>query len=135
MVRRGLQLELRSAVAVHPEDFKTGVVERLHAMARSYELLSRESWKEASIRELFAIEVAPFGSERVVLEGAEIRLSPRQALSVATNAGKYGSLRAEKGRLNIRWEVRRVGGADQVSVVWRESGGRGSPKRRHRASG
>jgi len=115
--------------AADPMSFKAGFVDRLHAMARSYELLSRESWIEASIRELIAPEVAPFGAERVILDGPEIRLSPRQALSLgmvvhelATNAGKYGSLSAENGRVEVRWE-RRVADRGDVSVVWREVDG------------
>jgi two-component system CheB/CheR fusion protein len=76
-------------------DFKERFMQRVQAMARSYELLSKESWTEALIGDLIRPQLAPFGLDRAVLSGPDIPLKPKQALSVgmivhelATNAGK-----------------------------------------------
>src|SRR3546814_13784959 len=42
--------------APSPESFKKALVDRLYSMSRSYELLSRENWTEASIDELIRQE-------------------------------------------------------------------------------
>ena len=113
-----------------PLQFKTRLLERIQGMARSYELLSRENWREAKIGELVAQHLAPFGLERVKLPATDIRLSPRQALSVglilhelATNAGKYGALSHGDGTVALDWrEIPSPVGQD-IDLIWREQDG------------
>ncbi|TIL83986.1 MAG: sensor histidine kinase, partial [Mesorhizobium sp.] len=78
------------------EEFAEALIGRLHAMSRAYGLLSKERWKEASINELLHQELEPFSIDRFELDGAEVKLSPQQSLSLsmvihelATNAAKY----------------------------------------------
>jgi two-component system CheB/CheR fusion protein len=66
-------------------------------MSRTYGLLSRENWKEASVQELISQELTPFGTDRVTLDGPEYKLIPPRGLALgmvihelATNAAKYG---------------------------------------------
>ena len=114
-----------------PETFKTAFVDRLHALARSHELLSRERWVEASLEDLVSQELAPFGLERVSVDGPLLRLVPAQALSagmvlheLATNAGKYGALSKSNGRVSAAWSVASVAsGERRVTFTWRESDG------------
>ncbi len=113
-----------------PKDFKARFIDRVHAMARSYELLSREAWTEASIDELIRPQVAPFGADRVRLEGPALRLKPRQALSLgmivhelATNAGKYGALSVREGQVEVRWEERAAPSGAEVTLHWVERDG------------
>ena len=115
---------LRSAPS--PESFNNAFVGRLHAMSRTYGLLSRESWKNASVEQLVRQEVEPFGLERVSIAGPELKLRPDQSLSIgmvvhelATNAVKYGSLSSDSGRVLIGWSQE----DGRFQLTWQESGG------------
>jgi two-component system CheB/CheR fusion protein len=110
------------------DGFKTAFLARLHAMARSYELLSRESWTEASIETMARQELGPFGEAKFTLAGPDIRLKPRQALSfgmiiheLATNAGKYGALSVDGGMVELHWDVGPK--STEAHVTWDERNG------------
>jgi two-component system CheB/CheR fusion protein len=116
--------------AATPEAFLEAFVGRLQAMARSYELLSRENWTETSLSELVQIELSPFGLERVVVDGPEVSLRPKLALSLgmvlhelATNAGKYGALSAPHGRVSIEWDKGPGTAGEQLEIRWAEADG------------
>jgi two-component system CheB/CheR fusion protein len=113
-----------------PEAFLEAFIGRLQAMARSYELLSRENWMESSLAELVRTELAPFGSERLTIEGPEVRLKPKLALSLgmvlhelATNAGKYGALSEPAGRVSIHWSTSAGSAGEGLDFQWTESDG------------
>lgn len=108
------------------EEFAEALIGRLHAMSRAYGLLSKERWKEASINELLHQELEPFSIDRFELDGAEVKLSPQQGLSLsmaihelATNAAKYGALSKPEGRVALTWSA--DGGI--FRLAWRERGG------------
>ena len=110
------------------EDFSNSLVRRLHAMARTYGVLSRENWRDASIRELIVEELVPFDMKRVAAEGPDHRLTPQQGLSLgmvvhelATNAIKYGALSVPEGQLDVTWGLPDDGGT--LRLEWRERGG------------
>lgn len=42
---------------------------------------------------------------------------------LATNASKYGSLSRPDGKLSVAWHVEPTGGAHEIRLHWRESGG------------
>jgi two-component system CheB/CheR fusion protein len=120
-----------------PEAFLEAFIGRLQAMARSYELLSRENWTESSLAELVRTELTPFGLDRTVIEGPPVSLKPKLALSLgmvlhelATNAGKYGALSAPTGKVSIRWSRATNGSGDALDFQWAESGGPGIAKPR-----
>ncbi len=115
--------------------FREAFLGRVQAMARSYELLSRENWTEASMQELLRQELEPFGMDRVEMHGPAVRLKPKQALSLgmvlhelATNAGKYGAFSAPGGRLSISWSLDTADDGMQLTTTWRELDGPASPK-------
>jgi two-component system CheB/CheR fusion protein len=115
----------RGATSV--KSFQETFVGRLHAMAKSYELLSQENWTEASIDTLVADQLKPFGLDRVALQGPGLRLKPKAAMSLgmilhelATNAAKYGALSAAEGQLSVSWAP---GPGGAMTLEWRESGG------------
>ena len=104
---------------------------RLMALAQAHDVLTRENWEGAELREIALEAVAAYRQEgdRFAFEGPELRLEPRAALSIAmalyeltTNAAKYGALSASGGRVAIRWEVRSEAGRRLV-LRWEESGG------------
>jgi two-component system CheB/CheR fusion protein len=113
-----------------PLEFKTRFIQRTQAMAKSYELLSRENWTDTLIRDLVTPQLAPFGLDRFDVEGPPLRLTPKQALSLgmvlhelATNAAKYGALSVDGGRVKLHWEDRRNGPTSEAVLTWREVDG------------
>lgn len=107
--------------------------ERLMALAWAYEILTRERWSGASLREVIQRTMAPHmdrAANRLALDGPELWLTPNRALSLAlamhelaTNAVKYGALSAAAGRVGVRWHVRDRPGTRRLELEWRESGG------------
>jgi two-component sensor histidine kinase len=107
--------------------------ERLMALAWAYEIITRERWSGASLREVIQRTMAPHmdrAANRLALDGPELWLSPNRALSLAlamhelaTNAVKYGALSEEDGRVGVRWRVRERTGRRRLELEWRESGG------------
>jgi len=105
---------------------------RLMALAAAHDVLTRESWEGASLDDVVAGALAPFGGReggRFQVSGPLLRLWPRAALALAmalhelsTNALKYGALSTGSGHVAIRWEV--VPGANpMLRLTWTEWGG------------
>jgi two-component sensor histidine kinase len=124
------------------DEFAASFDSRMLALARTQELLTRGSTVtvrlEDTLREELRAHGADYGS-RVLLSGPDVRLLPQvaQALGMAfhelaTNASKYGALRHDGARLNVSWRNVPGGEADEVLIVWRESGVSiaGAPMRR-----
>jgi len=105
----------------------------LIALSKAHDVLSRENWQAADLREVIEQAAAPFqvsGRQRFVTEGPAQRLKPKQALALAmalhelcTNAAKYGALTSDTGQVHIGWKH---GLREQVAVLqlrWEEVGG------------
>jgi len=107
--------------------------ERLMALAWTYDILTREHWEGASLREVIERTLAPHagrGLDRVRLDGPDLWLSPNRALSfalafheLATNAVKYGALSNDAGRLKIDWRVVQDGTGRRLELIWTEEDG------------
>ena len=127
---------LRSASST--EQGRLALDDRLLALSRAHDVLTRESWEGAELSEIVALAVLPYasaGPDRIFVDGPSVRLSPRGALAIAmalqelaTNAAKYGALSTALGRLGIHW----VRDGDHVSLRWEEREGPpvGPPLRR-----
>jgi PAS domain S-box-containing protein len=110
-----------------PADVQTAFVSRLAALAAAHDILTRENWTSASMREIIENALTPFcGDGRCRIEGADRRLNSRTAVSLAlaihelaTNASKYGALSNAAGSLSIRWTEE----ADRLRLIWTEQGG------------
>jgi two-component sensor histidine kinase len=100
---------------------------RLAALSAAHDVLTRESWSSASMREIIQNGLKPFCSEsRCTIEGPELRLNPRTAVSMAlaihelaTNAAKYGALSTSDGRIFVSWAI----ADERLSFTWQERGG------------
>ncbi|WP_275055978.1 sensor histidine kinase [Cereibacter azotoformans] len=95
-------------------------------MASTYDLLSRASWSQVTLRELAGLALGGNGERRIDLAGPDVLLSPTHALALgmvihelATNAAKYGALSGEAGRVSLGWTVE----DGQVRLVWQEHDG------------
>ncbi|WP_158884057.1 chemotaxis protein CheB [Rhodanobacter sp. L36] len=103
---------------------------RLHAMARTYKLLTETDWSYMSFRGLLKEELGVIaGSTRYSLDGPPLKLHPREALALgmvihelATNALKYGALSNQDGHINITWACI-DDSAKTMEIHWSETGG------------
>jgi PAS domain S-box-containing protein len=108
---------------------------RLSALSRSHDLLTRENWESAGLRDIVIGALEPFGvsgapTKRLVIAGDNIRLSPRAALTLsiafnelATNAAKYGAFSNEAGSIDVAWSIVRAPNEDRVMLNWKEKDG------------
>jgi PAS domain S-box-containing protein len=109
------------------EDAGTRFEGRLEALAAAHNLLTRENWDSASIREVITQGLTPFcQGARCVIDGPELRIAPKTAVGLAlavhelaTNASKYGALSIDAGRVSVRWTVH----DGEFQLVWREEHG------------
>ncbi len=105
---------------------------RLAALSEAHNLLTREHWTPVSMTQIIGDAVAPHGggAGRFTLEGPDLTIAPKTAISLAlaihelaTNAVKHGALSRPEGHVAIRWA--RVNGEEpaRLSLVWEERGG------------
>ncbi len=113
-------------------EVKTDLIGRFHALGKTHDLLADAGWTEASLRDVFAAELAPhiaLDGGNVSLSGPPVMLKPQTALllalaihELATNAAKYGALSVPGGHIDIAWTA---GGnsAAALELTWTEHGG------------
>jgi two-component sensor histidine kinase len=89
--------------------------QRLQALARAQDLLLRTDWKDISIKEIIAAELASY-SDRIVLVGPDLRIDGRNVQTftlllheLTTNAVKYGALSETSGEVSISWAITGAG--------------------------
>jgi two-component system CheB/CheR fusion protein len=114
-------------------DFENAFFGRMQALARAYELLSRDGWRKVPVAELLRTQLAPFIAEgsRYTADGDHQVLAANAALSMglviyelATNSTKYGALSLPTGHVQVNWWVEaRAGGGKEFILKWSESGG------------
>jgi two-component system CheB/CheR fusion protein len=117
---------------------------RLHAMARAYDLVSRDHGADVSLRAVVDQVIAPYRAgpaDRLAIEGPDVALKPKVALSLGmiihelgTNSAKHGSLSTSGGSLEISWATER---RSQNSLIfdWIERGGPAASKPRRNGFG
>jgi len=102
---------------------------RLQALAASHDLLVRESWHGASLREIIQAQLAAYigsGEGQVELDGEPVALKPEAAQNLglafhelAVNAAKFGALSVPSGRVSIGWSLH----DNVIDLNWREHNG------------
>ncbi|HET9810494.1 MAG TPA: HWE histidine kinase domain-containing protein [Sphingomicrobium sp.] len=118
-----------------PEIVRESIETRIAALSRSHDLLGREKWQGAGLRDLVVQSLDPFSvaegrAERFTIEGENIRLSPKAALALgiafnelATNAVKYGAFSNEAGTISIEWTLEPEPDGRWLCLHWREKNG------------
>ena len=115
--------------ASSPSGFVERFSERIRALSASIDLLVHSEWRGVEIEALVRAQLAHFADligVRIMIAGPPLSVLPAAAQSIgmalhelATNAGKYGSLSDDHGRVTIDW---RHDGA-VFSIGWLDRGG------------
>lgn len=118
-----------------PKVIRESIESRLLALSRSHDLLTLENWDSAGLFDVVKDALEPFEvtgsrSERIVIEGANIRIPPHMTLAfgiafheLATNAVKYGALSNGTGSILVAWTVEPSPNGDRLVLNWQEKGG------------
>jgi PAS domain S-box-containing protein len=119
-------------------DFIERFSERIQALSANQDLLIRNEWKGVEIEDLVRAQLAHFTDligSRIVMHDPKLRLNAAAAQAIglalhelATNAGKYGALSTDTGRVDVSWET----DGDTFMMSWTERDGPpvSAPKRR-----
>lgn len=98
----------------------------LASLSAADDLIMSSQGEGAHLKEILNAEVGPYDSSRISMQGPDVFLPPKLAMTMAlvvhelaTNAAKYGALATPAGRLNIAWSV----AAGKMAIRWEESGG------------
>jgi PAS domain S-box-containing protein len=122
----------------NPEDFIERFSERIQALSANQDLLVRSDWGGVDIEDLTRAQLSHFADligSRIVVDGPQLRLKPASAQAIglalhelATNAGKYGALSTDRGRVDVCWGI----DGDTLTMSWTERDGPpvSAPKRR-----
>jgi PAS domain S-box-containing protein len=120
------------------ESFLNQFGARLQALSASHDLLVRENWHGASLRELIRSQMRDYFAKvdddqdgpRVSISGDDVALKPEAAQNLglalhemAVNAARFGALSSPEGNVAISWQRRTNDGGDALELDWREKGG------------
>lgn len=122
---------------------RTAFEDRLFALSRAHDVLTRENWEGAKLSEVVREACAPFRAHmerdnRIELQGQDLRVPPAMSLSLSmalhelcTNALKYGALKTPRGGVRIAWSTQTQEERTRLVFRWEEHDGpRVSPPRR-----
>jgi two-component sensor histidine kinase/DNA-binding response OmpR family regulator len=122
----------QSARGADPQAFARRLSDRLQGLSASQDLLVKNDWRGIDLLELVQSQLGFFKDmmgSRILIEGPNVRLTATgsQAMGMAlhelaTNAGKFGSLSNDAGRVRICWEIQ-DGVKPLFSIRWIEEGG------------
>lgn len=110
---------------------------RLMALSQTHNLLTAQNWEGASLFDILAAELRPYGGgredggARFSLTGdQDVRLRPKAAVALgmafhelATNALKYGALSTPGGHVALRLRLEDRQSDRRLMIEWTESGG------------
>ncbi|WP_158914006.1 PAS domain-containing protein [Caulobacter sp. S45] len=108
--------------------YATSVERRVQALAKAHAILARRGWKDVPLAELIEMQIEPFGTQRVALEGPDILLSAHVAQPLAlvfheliANTATHGALSQPNGVLRVQWSEDPE--QHRLTLAWDESGG------------
>ncbi|MFB0610776.1 chemotaxis protein CheB [Aurantiacibacter poecillastricola] len=123
-------VQFSSRRATDLKSFINTLRDRLQAISRTHDLLTKGDWRGGRISEVLADELDPYRdglAGRMRLQGDDPLLSSKQVLSLTlafhelvTNAAKHGALSTDNGTVTV---TTTLGDDDSVTVEWQEGGG------------
>jgi PAS domain S-box-containing protein len=132
-----VQAIARQTAARDTGDFIERFTERIQALAANQDLLVQNEWQGVDVGDLVRAQLAHFADlvgSRITVHGPPVRLNAAAAQAIglalhelATNAGKYGALSVDAGRVDVCWRL----DGDAFAMSWTECDGpRVSPPKR-----
>jgi two-component sensor histidine kinase len=116
---------LRHELRGHKEVWES-VSGRLRALSAADDFLVKSDGNGIDLRQILEMELEPYGSARIALNGEPVLLFAKVPTvlalvfhELATNAAKYGALSSPTGQLAISWRSR----GEFIAIDWVESGG------------
>jgi PAS domain S-box-containing protein len=119
----------RQTATKNSEHFVERFSERIQALSANHDLLVRNEWNGVEIEDLVRAQLAPFADligSRIAVLGPKLSLKAASAQAIglvlhelATNAGKYGALSTDRGRVNVCWRIE----GDTLTMSWTERDG------------
>jgi PAS domain S-box-containing protein len=113
----------------NPEDFVERFSKRIQALSANQDLLIRHEWQGVDVEDLAHAQLAHFADligSRIAVRGPKRLLKPAAAQAIglalhelAANAGKYGALSTDTGRIDVAWRT----GDDTFDMSWTETDG------------
>ncbi|MGO9547849.1 MAG: PAS domain S-box protein [Rhodomicrobium sp.] len=117
-------------LALGCEDFIARFSERVQALAANQDLLVKSQWQGVELGDLVRAQLAHFEGvigSRIDIAGPPLHIAAESAQPIAmalhelaANAGKYGALSNERGKVSIAWDIARD---ETFHLSWMESGG------------
>jgi PAS domain S-box-containing protein len=128
----------RQTAASDTAEFIRRFSARIQALSANQDLLIKSDWRGVELEDLVRAQLGPFADlvgMRITVHGPKVRLAAAAAQSIgmalhelATNAGKYGALSAERGCVDIDWRL----DGNEFSIGWAECDGPAVvPPKRH----
>jgi PAS domain S-box-containing protein len=124
-----VQAIARQTAARDTADFMERFIERIQALAANQNLLVRNEWQGVDVEDLVRAQLAHFADlvgSRIKVHGLPICLNAAAAQAIglalhelATNAGKYGALSVDAGRIEVGWRLN----GDVFAMTWSECNG------------
>jgi len=136
-----VQVIARHTAAGSPEGFLERFAERIQALAANQDLLGNSQRRSVDVEDLVRAQLAHFADHsgsRIVAHGPRLRLNAAGAQTIslalhelATNAGKYGALSLDDGRVDVTWQS----DGDVFTMSWIERDGPPVQSPEHRGFG
>jgi PAS domain S-box-containing protein len=124
-----VQAIARQITAGNVEGFIGRFTERIQALAANQDLLGRDERQAADLEDLVRAHLAHFADlvgSRITVHGSKLHLNATAAQAIglalhelATNAGKYGALSTDAGRVDVGWRL----DGDALTMSWTERDG------------
>jgi two-component sensor histidine kinase len=120
-----IELVVRKTL-IDEQELANKILDRIRAIQRANGLLTTIDAHSIKLKSLLALEFAPYGEDRLRLDGPDFTMQPDMARNLilivhelVTNAAKYGCLSHESGCVTVDWLAKR----SSVELHWRERGG------------
>lgn len=106
---------------------------RIQSLAAGQDILVENEWMGVQLDALVRAQLSHFRDligNRINIAGDMVHLSPAAVQTIgmalhelSTNAGKYGALSNDQGRIDIIWQLVPVSAADRLIITWTETNG------------